>query len=157
MALRKHETVLTYSFALELRDGPVITKNAYFQEVSGLSVDYDVVEHKTMDAKGRPLVQKLPGRVTYGAVTLKRGITADLSLWQWHQIIFEETVEKARATVLIKLYDAGYNELFHWTLARAWPSKISGPQLVANSADVALEELTLVYESYLKEPAGTAR
>ena len=156
MALRKHEPVLAYNFALELRDGPLSAKakGAYFHEVSGLSVDYEVVEHKTIDAQGRPLVQKLPGRISYGAVTLKRGITADLSLWQWHKSIFEETVEKARTTVLITLYDAGYHELFHWTLARAWPSKISGPQFVADSTDVALEELTIVYESFLKESAN---
>jgi len=154
MALRKHEPVLAYSFALEMRDGPVITKGAYFGEVSGLSADYEVVEHKTIDANGKPLVQKIAGRISYGAVTLKRGITADLSLWQWHKIVMEESMEKARATILIRLFDVGYNELFHWTLARAWPSKISGPQFVAAGADVALEELTIVYESYLKEVAN---
>lgn len=156
MPLRKQESVLAYNFALELRDGPLgeKSKTAYFREISGLGVDYDVVEHKTVDAQGRPIVQKIPGRISYGAITLKRGITADLSLWEWHRVILEETVEKARTTVLIRLFDASYRELFHWTLARAWPSKISGPQLTAESNDIAVEELTIVYESFVRENAG---
>jgi hypothetical protein len=48
----------------------------YFTEVSGLGSESEIVEHKIM-AKGvkEPIVRKIPGRLKWGDIVLKRGIT----------------------------------------------------------------------------------
>ena len=50
----------------------------YFTEVSGLGSESEVVDHKII-AKGakESIIRKIPGRLKWGDITLKRGITAN--------------------------------------------------------------------------------
>jgi len=53
-----------------------------FSEALGLDAAIDVVDYRTGDQKENS-AQKLPGLNRYADVTLKRGLTQDLSLWNW--------------------------------------------------------------------------
>lgn len=147
----RQDPLLGFQFSLQIKGGPIQSEGAYFRELSGLAVEYEVVEHKTVDKQGLPIVQKFPGRISYSPVTLKRGIAADLSLWTWHRKAYEDARQRARAEVIITMYNRNYNPLLTWNLINAWPTKISGPQFQVDSADIGMEELTLVYEQMTVE------
>jgi phage tail-like protein len=150
----RQDPLLGYQFSLQIKGGPIQSEGAYFRELSGLGSEYEVADHRTIDAQGMLVVQKVPGRISYAPVTLKRGITADLSLWKWHRKVCEDAEKRARADVTIIMYDRNYNAVIRWNLTRAWPSKISGPQFQSDSTDIGMEELTLVYEGITQIEGG---
>jgi phage tail-like protein len=117
--------------------------SASFCQVQGLEVSIDVVEYRAGDAKVNT-EQKLPGLFKTSDVTLKRGLTRDLSLWNWVNTAINGSVN--RSDVAITLLDATEQPVLVWRLRNAWPSKWVGPSLNATSSDVAMEELVLVHE-----------
>lgn len=114
-----------------------------FSEVRGLEVSIDVVEYRAGDAKLNT-EQKLPGLYKVTDVTLKRGLTRDLALWNWITNAMAGNVN--RADVLIRLLDQSENPVLTWKLRNAWPCKWNGPVLNAGCSDVAIEELVLCHE-----------
>lgn len=122
--------------------------HGFFTEVTGLSSENEVVEFR--DGNDPNVVRKLPGVLRFGDVTLKRGVTADGSLWQWRHLVEVGNVAQARATARIILLDRG-TPVARWTIANAWPSKISAPDLNAKGNDVALETLVLSHEGLTLE------
>lgn len=156
MSIQDGDPLLAYQFSLQLIGGPVLPSAIFFRQISGISVEYGVAEHKTITESGIPLIQKIPARPTYTPITLKRGIASDLSLWSWHQMVADEkTAGLARADVQIIMYNRMYIPVLQWTLIRAWPSRISGPEFQTDSTDVAMEELTLVHEGITIDPVGS--
>ena len=114
-----------------------------FSEVRGLEVSIEVVEYRAGDAKVNT-EQKLPGLYKTTDVTLKRGLTRDLGLWNW--INSATTGNLNRTNVLITLLDQAENPVLAWRLRNAWPCKWTGPALNAGSSEGAMEELVLCHE-----------
>src|SRR5688500_12384438 len=85
-------------FALEI-DGIEIAR---FTGCSGLSIEFEVVEEKTVDAAtGTPRSHKRPGRVKYGDITLKRGLSASTTLTDWSQKTIDGTVEYKTGSIVV--------------------------------------------------------
>jgi phage tail-like protein len=119
----------------------------YFTEVSGLGSESEIVEHKII-AKGakESLIRKIPGRLKWGDITLKRGITKNMDFYKWRKQVEEGKVESARLDGTVIMYDQNLNPVASWEFYKAWPSKINGPQLQSDGNAVGIEELTLVHE-----------
>jgi phage tail-like protein len=124
--------------------GGVIT--GYFTECSGLGSETEITEHKVVNEKGVEVVMKIPGRLKWGDITLKRGITSDMGLWDWRKMVEDGDVVGARRDGSIVMYDQSLAEKARWNFLQAWPSKISGPTPKADSNEISVEELTLVHE-----------
>ncbi|MBD2296360.1 phage tail protein [Anabaena sphaerica FACHB-251] len=77
----------------------------------------------------------------FSDVTLKRGITDDLSFWEWIS-----NVKIQRRNVNILLFNQAGETMQCWTLVAAVPIGWKAPALQASSTTVAIEELTLAYE-----------
>jgi phage tail-like protein len=138
----REDFLLTHSFALDIQG--VIT--GYFTEVSGIGSETEIVEHKVVSAKGVEVVMKIPGRLKWGDITLKRGITSNLDIWKWRQLVEEGKVKDARKNGSIVLFDQSLKEVGRWDFQQAWPSKVTGPTPKADSNEIAVEELTIVHE-----------
>ncbi len=119
----------------------------YFTEVSGLGSESEVVDHKIM-AKGakEPIIRKIPGRLKWGDITLKRGITKNMDFYKWRQQVEQGKVDAARLDGTVIMYDQNLTPVASWEFYKAWPSKISGPQLTSDSNAVGVEELVIVHE-----------
>ena len=88
----RHDPFAAYNFIVAI-DG---IATAGFSEVSGLVVEIEAVDYREgNDPTGA--VRKLPGRVKYSNITLKRGSTADLSLWQWVKSVLDGQVIRVHA------------------------------------------------------------
>ena len=130
-------------------DVPGIT-NAFFTEVDGLGSETEVVEHKAMGPKGVEIVRKIPGRIKWGDITLKRGITANMDIYKWRQAVEDGKVDDARKDGSVIMYDQMGTEVARWNFVAAWPSKISGPSVKADDNAISVEELTLVHEGIVR-------
>jgi phage tail-like protein len=129
-----------FSFVVDLGDGAGDSPAGGFRKVRGLGTSIDPVEYRSgNDPDMHP--RKLPGMRHYGNVTLKRGVTADLGLWQW---IAAEPPD--RRTVTITMLNPEREPVLRFILHNAWPCKYEGPKLNAKGNDVAIETLELCHE-----------
>lgn len=125
---------------------------AYFTEVSGLSVEVETIEYR--EGGGAPAVRKLPGRVKYGDVTLKWGLTQNRELTDWLNEIAQGTV-KPRDIHIVLRKPNGVDEATRWTLHGAWPCSWRGAQLSAMDSDVAIETIVLTHEGLERAAASS--
>ncbi|MEE9361209.1 MAG: phage tail protein [Cellulophaga sp.] len=115
-----------------------------FQEVSGLDTETQPIEYRHGDSKQFSTI-KMPGIAKTGNVTLKKGVfVQDNNFWDWYNAIKMNTIK--RETVTIQLLDEGGNPTMTWTLANAWPTKITGTDLKSDANEVAVETLELAHE-----------
>jgi len=138
----REDPILGFNFALDL-SGAV---TGYFTEVSGLGSENDIVEHKVVNEKGVEVVLKIPGRLKWGDITLKRGITSSLDIWDWRKVVEDGKVKDARKNGSIIMFDQELKTVAQWDFVNAWPSKVSGPAPKADGNEIAIEELTIVHE-----------
>ena len=135
------DPIVGFNFGLEL-SGVV---QGYFTEVSGLGSENEVIEHK-ITKEGKEIVRKIPGRLKWGDITLKRGVTSTMDMWEWRKQVEDGNVDKARKSGTITMYDQEGKAVAKWEFERAWPSKLTGPSLKSDDNAVAVEEMTIVHE-----------
>lgn len=137
------DPLVSFMFALDVGGGTI---TGFFTEVSGLGSETEVVEHKQVTPKGIDIVKKIPGRLKWQDITLKRGITSSMDLWEWRKMVEDGKVESARKEGSVIMYDQALKEVGRWNFTKAWPSKVTGPSLQADSNAVGVEEITIVHE-----------
>lgn len=116
---------------------------AGFSEVSGSDVSLDVTEYREGNHPTNGNI-KIPGLVKYGNVTLKYGISDDMSFFNW---LSECAAGKiTRKAVTIVLLDSEGQDKCTWTLENAWPTKYTAPDFNATASEVAVETVELVHE-----------
>lgn len=145
MAVREIDPLVGFNFAVEVVGGQVAA-TGYFTEIAGVGSEHNVVEHKTVDESGKEIVHMIPGRIQWGELTLKRGVTTDVDFWKWRDIVVMGDTDGARSSMTITMFDRSYEPVVSWQVVNAWPSKITGPQMAADSNDFTVEELTIVHE-----------
>ncbi|AWV06309.1 phage tail protein [Marilutibacter maris] len=128
-----------YNFKVEI-DG--ITSTA-FKECSGLDSSTTVVSYRegTDPTLGQ---RKLPGLSSGSNVTLRRGITADRSLWDWRDSVNSGDLQRRDLSIIL-MNEKG-EEQIRWNLKNAWPARWNGPGFDATSDAVAIEALELTHE-----------
>ena len=144
---REVDPLVGFQFALDVNG-----MTGYFTEVSGIGSENAVVTHKVVTAEGKEVTLQIPGRVEWGEITLKRGLTTNAEFWDWRQQVVTGDVAGARQDCTITMFDREYQVAVTWNLINAWPSKISGPNIASDSNDFTIEELTLVHEGLYRDP-----
>jgi len=139
---RESDPLIGFNFGLELQG----TITGYFTECGGIGSEHEIVEHKVVTDKGMEIVQKIPGRMKWQDVTLKRGITDNMQIWDWRAQVEQGNMSDARKTCSIIMFDRNYEEVARWNFENAWPSKVTGPSVKADSNEFGVEEVTLVHE-----------
>lgn len=142
MPARGTDPLIGFSFSLEV-SGKV---QGYFTEIGGLGSETEIVEHKITDPMGRDLIQKIPGRLKFTDVTLKRGVTALMDLWTWRKMVEDGDIVGARSNGSIIMYDQSLAAIAQWDFTNGWPTKVTGPSLSSDSNAFGVEEVTITYE-----------
>jgi phage tail-like protein len=137
----RSDPLVSYHFHVEI-DG--ITQ-AQFRECGGLGSESQVVEYKEA-VKGVTVIRKQPGAIKWSDITLKRGVSDVMELWNWRKQVEQGKVDEARKNGSVVLYDQANKEIARWNFKDGWPSKLSGPQVKADGNEVAVEELTITHE-----------
>ena len=122
-----------------------------FQEASGLDTEYDMIEYRAGNSIDFSTV-KMPGLKKASDITLKKGMFKDdTALFDYFMEVKMNTIK--RETVTIQLLDEEHKPMFTWTLKNAWPLKMTGTDLNAQSSEVAFEKLVLSHEGLTFEKA----
>lgn len=136
----------TFNFLVELLlDGeskPLC--NAGFSDCDGLEM---TMEPKTYQEGGNNTTQiHLAGPLSYGQLTLKRGMTDSFDLWRWFsRVVDGEYALRATGVVVMRTADRS-GEQARFVLTRCLPVKLRAPTLSAQDGLLAIEEMQLAYE-----------
>ncbi len=152
----------TFNFRVEVKYGaggfPICAGE--FAECDGLEM---TIEPKTIREGGnnsRPI--HLVGPVSYGQLTLKRGMTTDFGLWEWFEAVQKTDGHGLRATADIALQSEDAKEEARkdrvvFKLTGCLPVKLKAPALNAKDGLIAVEEMQIAYETLTRQKAaGTA-
>jgi len=128
-----------YNFLVEI-DG---IAQASFMESSGLDATTESIEYR--EGGDNTTVRKLPGKTSYGDITLKWGVNVSKELWAWRKQVIDGTLQRKNGSVVV--YDLNNStEVARWNFVRGWPVKWEGPHFDAKGKDIALETLTIAHE-----------
>jgi phage tail-like protein len=89
---------------------------------------------------------KIPGRLKWENIVLKRGITSNMDVWDWRKMVEDGDVKSARKNGTITMYDQTLSPVAQWNFESAWPVKVTGPSVKSDSTELGVEELTLAHE-----------
>ena len=143
----REDPLTAFKFGLEV-EGKL---TGYFTKVHGIGSISEVVEHKVSHPDtGETLIQQIPGRLTWTPVTLERGITANMDVWEWRQMVVDGNVDDARTNCSIVAYNQANEEIARWNLENAWPSAVSGPMSDEDAADYMIETIVIVHEGMVR-------
>jgi len=134
----------SYNFELTVtgisNDGKAVKGS--FMEVSGLGVEQPPIEYR--NGSEDITVRKMFGLKKFTNITLKWGITGDLTFWNWLVEGMNGLGQRASGTVV--LLDENRNPVMQWNFTRGWPCKWTGPGLNAKNNEIAIETLEICHE-----------
>ncbi len=133
-----------YNFKLDIQG----VTQGHFTECSGLGIKVEAIRYR--EGGNNQVVRRIPGPVEYADVTLRYGLTSSKELWDWLMGAVAGKVQRKNVSIVL-IDNDGVTEVMRWELIDAWPSEWRGAGLNALSHEIAVESLTLVFES-LKRP-----
>jgi phage tail-like protein len=122
-----------------------------FLEVSGLQIDVEVEQYTEGGENG--FVHKLPGRMTWPNLVLKRGITKEDVFMSWLQDsvgdgMAERKGKSKRTTAAVTLLGPDGTRLRAWNVSDAMPVRWTGPSFSVDAATAAVEELEIAHHGF---------
>lgn len=118
---------------------------ARFQNVSGLSVEYETEEYK--EGGENRFTHKLPVRTKYSDLVLKRGMLLGSETTRWFTDAFSGRAFSPRTVTVVLMNEKG-EPLRTWNVVHAVPRKWSVSDLNANENSVVVETLELTYSYF---------
>ena len=140
MAPHTNDPYRAYNFKLEIQG----VAEGHFTEC--LDMDIAIQELEYREAGTSQVVRKIPGRTEYASLTLRYGLTDSTDLWSWFQQSVKGAVERRNVSIVL-LGPEGVNEALRWNLFNAWPSRWRGMPLGTLSREMAIETLTLAFDT----------
>jgi phage tail-like protein len=89
--------------------------------------------------------RKLPGKRTPPTVTLRRGMTSDLTLFAWHRDALGRRA--ARKDAVLAMFDVQGQPVARYHLESAWPAKIVVTGEKVGAGQLLFETVTLVCDA----------
>lgn len=114
-----------------------------FSECDGLEMTMAPKTIREGGNNGRPI--HLVGPISYGQLTLKRGMTENAALWSWFELTQRRHELRAQGKILLLGPDREPQVRF--ALSGCLPIKIKAPALSAKDGLIAIEEMQLAYET----------
>jgi phage tail-like protein len=157
------DPVLAYNFLITLVDSSSGLATAVsairnvvlggFSECTGLEMSLKVEEYNEGGRNGTVL--KFPTRVSWTNLSLRRGVTANTELWDWHYS-FVQGRGKRRDGIIV-LQNALHVPVTTWHFKRGLPVKWTGPAMHASQNNVAIETLEIAHEGLWQAPPARAQ
>lgn len=154
-------TAFNFRVRIELGQEPLCS--AAFSECTGLEMTMEPNTHR--EGGKNATEYQMVGPVSYGNLTLRRGMTETFDLWGWFNRINRPQGPDGptsggygtRARVVVEMLaseGAAVNARF--TLEKCLPVKLSAPDLNASDGRVAIEEMQIAYERLEVEIPGAS-
>ena len=78
--MAREDPLVGFHFGIDMQ-GKI---EGFFTECSGLGSEHEVIEHKVVK-EGKEIVMKIPGRLKWENIVLKRGIMKNMDIWNWRK------------------------------------------------------------------------
>jgi phage tail-like protein len=88
----------------------------------------------------------LSGPVSYGQLSLKRGMTENTALWRWFEMSQRKLDLRADGKILMLAPDRRAKQA-RFSITGCMPVKIKAPSLSAKDGLIAIEEMQIAYET----------
>ncbi len=112
-----------------------------FSECSGLQVETETFEYR--EGGLNEYMHRFAGPTKYPPLILKHGLTQIDGLWAWHQDVAQRKIERRNGTIY--LLNKQRIPVIWWDFKEAFPFRWNGPELRADSAQVAVESVELAH------------
>jgi phage tail-like protein len=128
-------------------------------KVGSLKRSTEVVEHR--EGGDPSTTRKSPGRTTYEAITLERGVTHDPEFEAWANKVWhvgaglgaEVSLKDFRKDVILEVYNETGQVVIAYKIYRCWVSEFQAlPDLDANANAVAIQTIKLENEGWERDP-----
>lgn len=144
----------TFKFRLKW-DGQYV---AGLSKMSALKRTTEPVVHR--DGSDPSHERKSPGKSTFEAVTLERGVTHDTAFEEWanlvHSLESPISLARFRKDVIVDVFNEANQKVLSYLLLRCWVSEYQAlPDLDAGSVAVAIESIKLELEGWERDRAVT--
>lgn len=160
---------ITFNFyvAFTLPGKKDVVCEAEFSECSGLEMNMEVKTIREGGNNGEQI--HLAGPLSYGQLTLKRGMTSNFDLWDWFESV--QNQRNLRVDGEIQMLSSlrmkkaqnppappGQKEKnVVFKLSSCLPMKIVAPSLNAKDGEIAIEEMQIAYERLQRITASSAQ
>ena len=141
-----------------------------FSEVTGLNAETEVESYQEGGRNRAP--HRFVKSARFPNIVLKRGVTPNPDLWDWHHQVVSFGARQIRKSGLIILLDRGGPNvtqgklgfsipgldrmpLAAWSFSRAIPERLTGPSLNAKTNELAIESLELSHEGLTRVSPAT--
>ena len=143
MSAQRKDPYQNHRFRVEITG----VAQANFCEVTFPESSSEIIEHR----EGTYMTaQKQPGFTSFGPLVLKWGLTASMELYNWRKLIEQGKINTMRKNLSVILLDEEGNDAARWDFTNAWPSKYKGPDLNAQTNEIAIETLEIVFETMVR-------
>lgn len=129
-----------HSFNFRIVIGDILAGG--FSECSGLQVEIEFFDYR--EGGVNEYVHRFAGSTKHPPLVLKRGLAEIDGLWNWHQQVVQWNIQRKNATIY--LLDKKGETVMRWEIAQALPVKWTGPELRADSGNVAFESVELTHQ-----------
>ena len=121
-------------------------QEAGFSEASVPESSTNPIEYR--EGTDPAYARKLSGLVSFGNLTLSRGITSSKTLYEWRRLVEEHGSEAfgGRKNISVILVDEQGQDRARWDLIDCWPSSYQTSGFDARNDDVFIETLEIVLE-----------
>lgn len=138
-------TTLNFRVSIQLEGESAPLCEAAFAECAGLETSVEVETIRQGGDNQRQI--HLMGPVSYGTLSLKRGMTADMGLWRWLDRVIGDGETQLRARTTVEMLSADHRDVrATFELDGCVPTRLRAPSLSATEGIVAVEELEVAYE-----------
>ena len=141
MPVSRRDPYLNFNFVVDFGG----KEAAGFSEVELPEGRIETIEYRE-GSDPTTAARRLPGRVHYSNIVLKRGLAGDTELYDWWRSVRDGS--GLRRDVAISLLDEQRNPVQRWLVRDAWPVRLAYGTLAGLGNDVAVETLELAYESF---------
>lgn len=119
-------------------------QTAAFAEATVPDSTTDPIEYR--EGIDPTIPRKLSGMTKYGNITLKKGLTDSMELYDWRKMVEEKGASNARKNISLIVIDEEGNDKARWDIVEAWPTKYDPSDLNAKGNEVIIETFEIVHE-----------
>ena len=153
-------TTFNFRIALSYGQNGAPICDGEFAECDGLEMTLEPKTFREGGNNSRPI--HLVGPVSYGQLTLKRGMTNDFGLWEWFEAVQRTNGHGIRASGEIAIQSANNTprartDRVAFKLTGCLPIKLKAPALNAKDGLIAVEEMSVAYETLTRKPRAGGR
>jgi phage tail-like protein len=113
---------------------------AIFSELVSIVSTVEVVDAISASPT-ETILKKLPGKRTPPTVTLKRGMTRNIEMAAWHELVILGDLAAARKSCSLTMFNAKGDPVARYHLTDAWPQKVEIG--MSGASGVLMETITM--------------